>query len=194
MSTLRILPLLLLGLPACARSNPTHEPPGATGAAPATSPTHPARSALQAPDPDKPTSAPPTAVQHPASGAPTAGQGGEAFQLGGVSLRLIEQQGACRIVQEGDEPSALALSLSPPCRLHRSVDGTLRVESPHGLPIALIESSRPHPELPKDCDTQLQGVRVIGGRPSVSPHTSRVTSCPPFQWDLKLFSGLFESP
>lgn len=191
MSTLRILPLLLLGLPACARSNPTHEPSGTTGAAPATSPTSPARSALPQ-GPDKPAPAAPTAIPQAAASAPAAVEGGEAFELGGMSLRLIEQQGACRITQGGGQ-STLALSLSPPCRLHRGADGAVRVESPQGFPVVLIESSRPHPELPKDCDTQLQGVRVVEGRPSVSPHTSRVASCPPFQWDLKLFSGLFES-
>ncbi len=166
--------VLLIGVGACARSNSAHEAAGAAS--------------LRAP-----AMAPPVRPRTGAS-TPSATERTETFQLGGWSLRLFEQSGGCFIfiVQEGHERAARKLTLLPPCRLHRTVAGAVRVESPHGAPTALIESSRPHPQLAQDCDTRLQGVRMVNGTLNLSTQTSRVASCPPFQWDLKLFSGLFE--
>ncbi|NOX44036.1 MAG: hypothetical protein GXP19_09935 [Gammaproteobacteria bacterium] len=54
-----------------------------------------------------------------------------------------------------------------------------------------MENSVPHPELPNDCITQIQAVMLFEGGAKQSDVKDTVASCPPFQWDTKMFTGLF---
>jgi hypothetical protein len=108
-------------------------------------------------------------------------------------LRLAQTAEQCKLAYIGPSiEGSIELQLSTPCDFHRTVDGKPRVMSLGQMDIILIESSRPNPEWPSDCKTRIQGVRMIGQRVSVSQSVARVAACPPFQWDEKMFIGLFE--
>lgn len=113
-------------------------------------------------------------------------------QLYGVTLELRDNGGRCQLTSMSQhQRSVFALSIPWPCDFHRGTDSKVRIYMHRGAAIALIESSRPHPSLPKDCETELQAMKVRKGVVSVSKHTDKVASCPPFQWDQKMFTGLF---
>jgi hypothetical protein len=38
----------------------------------------------------------------------------------------------------------------------------------------------------------LQAIKIVNGKVQASKLTSKLASCPPFQWDEKNFIGLFE--
>lgn len=115
---------------------------------------------------------------------------GRTALVAGHSLVLTEDDGQCRLIRAGAGQDQ-ALLLSPPCAFHRDPDGGLRVLQQGAVRYLLIESSRSLNTSGPDCDTQLQSVRIIGARVDVSPVRSRVAACPPFQWDAKVFTGLF---
>lgn len=182
-----LLLLLWLGASACARTDSARDPAGDARGEVRTPSALGSEAKLTAKAHRK------TPPEAESAGAPVPAEAGEAFVLAGVSLRLQPLPSGCVIAREGAVEQPTQLQLLPPCQVHRRTDRSVRVESPQGAPVALIESSRPHPELPNDCDTRIQAVRVIDGKPRVSEHVSRVASCPPFQWDLTLFSALFDA-
>lgn len=112
------------------------------------------------------------------------------FTLGGIALTLTARDGTC-VVRSADGHT-IELAVPAPCDFHRSPSGAPRVESPDGQPTVLVEWSVPDAALPSGCDTRLQALRVRSGRLQASEHVSRVAACPPFQWDVKVYSGLFE--
>ena len=115
----------------------------------------------------------------------------EEAMIGGLLLQLSESHGACRLNVLGTNPSSVALDLPAPCAFHRAPSAEIRTVQHADSIVLLIESSIPLPQSAGDCDTKLKAVAIESGNVVVSPHTDQVASCPPFQWDEKVFLGLF---
>ena len=112
------------------------------------------------------------------------------FVVGGKELFLADNSGMCQIVIPSDQVT-LDLIIPWPCQVHKDTSDKIRVYKQSGDVYFLIESSVPHPDLPEDCLTQLQSIRASDGKFSQSNFKDTVASCPPFQWDTVLFTGLF---
>jgi hypothetical protein len=109
----------------------------------------------------------------------------------GVSLRLDQVSGRCRLGYGNPDVKWISLDILWPCEFHVGLDGQLRTKSRKGK-ILLVQHATSNPELPGDCDTQVQAIRVDSNRVEASKSASRVAACPPFQWDDAMFFGLFE--
>lgn len=105
------------------------------------------------------------------------------------SLQLLEHEGRCRLVSDNDD---LDLQLEWPCRFHLDRHGVLRTRQVGSSHVLLVESSEAMPPPDRDCRTTLQAVRSGSHGLEASPVVSRVAACPPFEWDTKMFIGLFE--
>ena len=114
-------------------------------------------------------------------------------KIGAFSLYLDDRSEQCELVYHAPfTQGRFALKLSPPCDFHRDYAGNIRVMKYGEAQILLVESSLPDPKHPEDCDTQIQGVKIIDRRVMVSPEVSFVATCPPFQWDEKMFKTFAE--
>ncbi|MCY1287968.1 hypothetical protein D9M70_369850 [compost metagenome] len=120
------------------------------------------------------------------SGADTATRA----RLGERQLALKDQDGRCVLEEPGQ--ASLALQLKWPCRFHLDAEGGLRTRQVGETRVLLVESSERMPDS-QDCRTEIQAVRTLGNGLQPSTAVSRVAACPPFQWDEKVFIGLFES-
>jgi hypothetical protein len=120
------------------------------------------------------------------SGADTATQ----VRFGERQLALKEHDGRCALEEPGQ--ASLALQLKWPCRFHLDAEGGLRTRQVGETRVLLVESSEKVPDS-QDCRTEIQAVRTLGNGLQPSTAVSRVAACPPFQWDEKVFIGLFES-
>lgn len=109
--------------------------------------------------------------------------------IGGISFSLADNAKQCQL-RFGDR--TVNLEIPWPCDFHRGPDNEIRIKAFNNESVFLIEYSRPHPELPNDCETRLQAVKVANNVLRASEHTELVAACPPFQWDEKMFMGLFE--
>lgn len=118
--------------------------------------------------------------------------GGTTATINGFDFTLSAENDICVVSWRGNSSGMVRLEMPPPCRFHRGRDGIVRVKKAAGRIHALVESSRPHPELPRDCITLLRGIAVALSDVRVSRHTAKVASCPPAQWDEKVFTGLFD--
>jgi hypothetical protein len=78
-----------------------------------------------------------------------------------------------------------------PCNFHRTAGGEVRTLRRGEAVIVLVEASRPHPELPGSCKTQIRALGIAGNKVYVSDNTDTVAQCVPFQWDEQMFKGLF---
>lgn len=79
-----------------------------------------------------------------------------------------------------------------PCAIHKTLKGELRVYRDGNRSVVLIETSVPDPSRgEKSCITQIRGLAYDAQSATLSKHISRVASCPPFQWDQKMFTALF---
>ncbi|AZE49418.1 hypothetical protein C4K04_3748 [Pseudomonas chlororaphis] len=105
-------------------------------------------------------------------------------------LLLEERNGNCRVLVP--QQPGIDLSLKWPCQFHRDPSGTLRTRQVGTRQVILVESSEPLPSPSLDCRTEIQALRSTGQGLEASSAVSRVTACPPFQWDEKMFIGLFE--
>ena len=112
------------------------------------------------------------------------------FEVGGKIFYLANHSNACQLVNQSDN-AKFDLPIPWPCQAHKNTVGQIRVHEERGKQYFLIESSVPHPELPNDCKTQLQAVLIHEGAVHLSEFTDMVASCPPFQWDAKVFTALF---
>ncbi|MBJ7223492.1 MULTISPECIES: hypothetical protein [unclassified Brenneria] len=124
------------------------------------------------------------AAEHDAAGPP------ETAEFAGQPLALVETSGQCAVrSQDGQQ---LVTQLDWPCRFHRKPDGQLRVEVIRGIPVALLERSRPapSPDFPGDCLTSFQAIRLLQGQLELSL-ASEAAACLPSRWDEKIFIGLF---
>ncbi len=120
-----------------------------------------------------------------ASGDDTATQA----RLGDQLLVLEERSGQC-LLRSADQQ--LPLKLNWPCRFNLRADGSLRTEMLAETPVLLVENSQPPTAPSRDCRTEVQAVRQLpGGLLEASPATNLAAACPPFDWDQKLFFGLF---
>lgn len=131
---------------------------------------------------------PPTGT--PADAAAAAPQ---AASVDGLALHLVTVDGLCVVeVPRSGRPLRLASKLPAPCQFHRDRAGQPRTVRHGKEQRLLMESSRPHPTSAGDCITKVRGIAVTGRRARLSPHTSTVAACPPFQWDEAMFMGVFE--
>ncbi|EJL06763.1 hypothetical protein [Pseudomonas chlororaphis] len=106
-------------------------------------------------------------------------------------LLLEERNGNCRVLVP--QQPGIDLSLKWPCQFHRDPSGTLRTRQVGTRQVILVESSEQLPSPSRDCRTEIQALRSGSGQGlEASSAVSRVTACPPFQWDEKMFIGLFE--
>ena len=108
-----------------------------------------------------------------------------------VKLSLINDNGVCQAVSQGNLKTPLLVSW--PCNFHKKPSGAVRVYKEKGVSYILIESSSPHPDLPNDCLTQLQSVSINKSVVKFSEYKDTVASCPPFQWDKHVLTGLFSA-
>ena len=114
-------------------------------------------------------------------------------EIGGISLTLHPTEDGCRLSYSLEAGrGAVDLTLPTESRFHRDANGSVRVVRVGDLQVCLVESSRPDPDNPGDCDTRIQGVIVSNGSVSASQAVSKVASCPPFDWDDKMFRSLAE--
>jgi hypothetical protein len=106
------------------------------------------------------------------------------------NLQLQERDGNCRLLvpQQPD----IDLRLKWPCQFHRDAGGELRTKQVGARQVMLVESSERLPPPSKDCRTEIQAIRGTELGLEASPAVSRVAACPPFQWDEKIFIGLFD--
>lgn len=120
----------------------------------------------------------------------------------GKELTLKNEAGKCQLTSSGD---TFDLQIPGQCDFHRSPEKTVRVfprdfysgkkkqpKNYKNTQIILIEHSTANPDNPGDCRTQLQAIKIVSGKISVSKSTSKLASCPPFQWEEINFTGLFE--
>lgn len=105
-------------------------------------------------------------------------------------LKLMSNSGQCQMLDLQTQ-SVTNLLIPTPCRIHRTAKGEVRIHEQSGKRYFLLESSTPHRELPNDCETHLQSVMLFQGTVTPSKITDLVAACPPFQWDTKVFTGLF---
>ncbi len=99
----------------------------------------------------------------------------------------------CVLIWTGhDRQQEIAAGISGPCALHKTLKGEIRYYKDAGRNIVLIESSQPDPSRGiKSCITNIRAFAYDEQSFVLSAHTSRVASCPPFQWDQKMFTALF---
>lgn len=122
-----------------------------------------------------------------------AAAGDEATQarFAGQPLILEERNGQCLLRSE-DDKQQLPLQLKWPCQFNLDTDGTLRTEMLGETPVLLVENSLVLASPSRDCRTEVQAVRKLpDGLLEASPVTNLAAACPPFDWDQKLFFGLF---
>lgn len=106
----------------------------------------------------------------------------------GNKLTLDSHNGLCRITSAAGSRD---LAIPWPCDFHRRTDGTIRTLRRGQTVIALVETSRPHINLPGSCNTQIQALGIAGSKVYLSEHTDTVAQCLPFLWDEQMFKGLF---
>lgn len=111
-------------------------------------------------------------------------------RIGERQLALKEHDGRCALVEPGQ--AGLDLQLKWPCQFHLDREGGLRTRQVGENSVLLVESSEKVPDS-QDCRTEIQAVRTHGNGLEASKAVSRVAACPPFQWDDKVFIGLFET-
>lgn len=118
----------------------------------------------------------------------------DAAEIDGQRLTLTAHEDGCTLITGVDGTVGRPVAIPAPCSFHRDGNGAVRVMLRDRNAILLIQSSRPHGELPGDCETFVRAVAVGDGDGDValSPHTSRLAACPPFHWDDVLFYGLFD--
>lgn len=110
-------------------------------------------------------------------------------KVAGYVVRLQEKAKKCQL-SVGERQ--LELQIPWPCDFHRDLKNELRIKSLNGTKIVLIEASSQHPILADSCDTRIQAIKLSKQKVIVSEYVSEVAACPPFQWDEKMFFGLFK--
>jgi len=99
----------------------------------------------------------------------------------------------CIVLWTGEASSQeINVGLPAPCALHKTLAGDVRVYKEKTRSIILIETSVPDPSRgEKSCITQIRALAYSAKTATLSKNISRVASCPPFQWDQKMFTALF---
>lgn len=112
------------------------------------------------------------------------------FKIDKETFDLVDNSNFCQVISVSQEIK-LNLLIPWPCQVHKDSSGKVRIFKKSEKKYILVESAVPHPELPNDCITQLQAVMIYEGGIKQSEHKDTVASCPPFQWDTKVFTELF---
>jgi hypothetical protein len=121
-----------------------------------------------------------------------SGEINQTVKNGVFELSLTQTKEGCHLVYSSPSTKGdLILQVIPPCNFHHSPDGKVRIMPTPKGDIMLVESSRPHLSRSKDCDTQIQGVRISHEQIKISSAISKVAMCTPFQWDEVMFLGIF---
>lgn len=115
----------------------------------------------------------------------------EVFKGHGVEISLLEANGSCQVISSHDQ-IVKNLLIPWPCNFHQDRTGDIRVYEENGAKYLLVENSVPHPDLAGDCITRLQSIMIKGDIIKISEYKETVASCPPFQWDPFVFTGLFK--
>ncbi len=111
-------------------------------------------------------------------------------EVGGINMSLHDNSGKCQLSSSAGK---IGLKIPWPCNFHRTKNGDIRVVMINDISIVLLESAiLPHGLL-RDCITHLQAIKVINEQIYASEYQDKVATCPSFQWDEKIFSGLFEN-
>ena len=113
-----------------------------------------------------------------------------AFEIAGAEYRFNDNDGRCQF-EDLSAKRAIDLVIPYPCSVHRDPDGEVRIVEVSGSKLVVVESSIPDPDFPADCRTSLQALRITGDSLEASSYSDTVAACPPFQWDRKVFTGLF---
>jgi hypothetical protein len=110
-----------------------------------------------------------------------------------LPLKVQPNVTGCVVVWSGGgAEQSLQIGIPGPCDLHKTLGGDVRVHKDKNRSIVLIEHSVPDPTRGgKTCITEIRALAIEAGQATVSRSTSRVASCPPFQWDQVVFTGLF---
>lgn len=123
--------------------------------------------------------------------------------VGENELTLQSDDGKCRL---SSDEQTIDLDLTWRCDFHRLPGGAVRIfprdfyqaknkrapKKYRNTQIVLIEYSKPDPNNAKDCRTELQAIKIVKGKLVKSVKMDNLAACPPFQWDAKNFTALFE--
>lgn len=109
--------------------------------------------------------------------------------LGGLEIRLIDEQGRCAVARADSAP--LVLDMKWPCRFSEDQQKKVRVEDYRKALVVMVERSEPLPPPGTECATDLQSIRLYKGKLDVSP-VSRVAACGPGYWDQKVLIWQFD--
>jgi hypothetical protein len=113
--------------------------------------------------------------------------------VSGIKLAIVEGSPECLLRWENaGESEEIGLQVPSPCQLHRGPGGEVRVKTSGGKQYVLIESASRQAGAAQDCITFVRALVIEASAVRASPHTARVAACPPFQWDEKMFTALFE--
>lgn len=124
-------------------------------------------------------------------------------KIGANILTLQNNQGKCQLLFN---EQTINLDLPEQCDFHRSPGGEVRVfptdfyrtkkrpipKAYRDQQIILIEYSQPVGTTPNECRTELQAVKIVKSQLVKSTKMANLAACPPFQWDAKNFTALFE--
>lgn len=110
-------------------------------------------------------------------------------RLGSYVVSLQEKAKKCQLNVGGRQ---LELQIPWPCDFHRNQKNEVRIKSLKNTKIVLIEAASRHSTLTGSCDTRIQAVKFSKQKVIVSEYVNEVATCPPFQWDDKIFTGLFK--
>lgn len=110
--------------------------------------------------------------------------------LSEINLSLVNNSGICQLIY-GDTQAKINTKIHWPCNFHRSSGGGIRFLKIQDYQILLIESSRPHAVIKGNCLTEIQALKLFSNKITMSNYSDRVSVCPPFKWDEKMFTGLF---
>jgi hypothetical protein len=114
-------------------------------------------------------------------------------ELSGMALSLVESSPECLLQWQGHgKTGEVKLQMPPPCQFHQGRDGMVRVVASQGKQYILVESARRVKDPAQGCITFIRALAIALRTVRVSPHVSRVATCPPFQWDEMMFTALFE--
>lgn len=124
-------------------------------------------------------------------------------KIGANILTLQNNRGKCQLLFN---EQIINLDLPWQCDFHRSPGGNIRVfptdfyrTKKKSIPkayrdqqIILIEYSQSVGTTPNECRTELQAVKIVKSQLVKSTKMENLAACPPFQWDAKNFTALFE--
>lgn len=111
-------------------------------------------------------------------------------KIEGINMSLHNNSGKCQL---SSSVGKVELKIPWPCNFHRTKNGDIRIIMNNSVSIILLESSISAHGLLQDCITHLQAIKVTNEQIYPSEYQDKVAACPSFQWDEKMFSGLFEN-